>query len=347
MKLTNSFTAHIEGTMLEFFAQYFLFFLKALTIVAGILLVLITFFALIAKQRRNEEDEELEINCLNDKFDNMQAALQESILSKDEFKKWLKTKKKQEKEQEKNPKQKRIYVIDFDGDVKASAVEELREMITAVITQATDKDEVLIKIDSGGGMVHTYGLAASQLERLKAKKIPLTVAIDKVAASGGYLMACVANKILAAPFAIVGSIGVVGQLPNFHRLLEKNNIDYEQHTAGEYKRTLTLFGKNTNAAREKFQQELEETHILFKQFVSENRPIVDINKVATGEHWYGTQAFDLKLIDVISTSDDYLLNAANTADIYELNYTMKKSLSEKISEALFSCYYRMRAGFVA
>jgi serine protease SohB len=331
--------------MLAFFSQYFLFFLETITIVAGILVVLITLFALIAKQRRTHDDEELEINFLNEKYDNMHEALQESMLPKDEFKKWLKTKKKQEKDKEKNPKPKRVYVVDFDGDVRASAVEELREIVTAILTQATKDDEVLVKIDSGGGMVHTYGLAASQLERLKAKNIPLTVSIDKVAASGGYLMACVANKIIAAPFAIVGSIGVIGQLPNFHKLLEKNNIDYEQHTAGEYKRTLTLFGKNTNAAREKFQEELEETHTLFKQFVRDNRAIVDIEKVATGEHWYGTQALTLKLVDMISTSDDYLLNYANTADIYELSYTMKKSLSEKISEALFSCYHRTKLLF--
>lgn len=328
--------------MLEFFIQYLLFFLKTITLVAGILVVLITLFALIAKQRRSQEDDELEINCLNDKFDNMQAALQETVLSKDEFKKWLKLKKKEDKEKEKNSLNKRLYVIDFDGDIRASAVDELREMITAILTQATPSDEVLIKIDSGGGMVHTYGLAASQLERLKAKKIPLTVSIDKVAASGGYLMACVANQIIAAPFSIIGSIGVIGQLPNFHRLLEKNNIDYEQHTAGEYKRTLTMFGKNTNAAREKFQEELEETHTLFKNFVSNNRPVVNIEQVATGEHWYGSDALNLKLVDVITTSDDYLLNASLSADIYELSYTMKKSLSEKISQALFSCYHQTR-----
>lgn len=324
--------------MLEFFAQYLLFFLKTITLVAGVLLVLITLFALIAKQRQAQEEEELEINCLNEKFDNMQEALQETLLPKDEFKKWLKERKKQEKEREKHPKSKHVYVIDFEGDLRASAVDELREMITAILTQASQKDEVVIKIDSGGGMVHTYGLAASQLDRLKNKQIPLTVAIDKVAASGGYLMAAVANKIIAAPFSIIGSIGVIGQLPNFHRLLEKNAIDFEQHTAGQFKRTLTVFGKNTPEAREKFQEELEETHVLFKQFVSQHRPVVNIDQVATGEHWYGTQALDLKLVDEITTSDDYLLNLAQEADIYELSYSMKKSLSEKISHALFACY---------
>jgi serine protease SohB len=329
--------------MLEFFAQYALFFLKTVTIVAGILLVLITLFTLIAKQRRNHDDESLEIDCLNEKFDNMREALQEAVLTKDEFKKIQKENKKREKEKEKEPSKKRIFVIDFEGDIRASAVDELREMITAILTQASSDDEVLVKIDSGGGMVHTYGLAASQLARLSHKQIPLTVSIDKVAASGGYLMAAVADKIIAAPFAIIGSIGVIGQLPNFHRLLEKNNIDFEQHTAGKYKRTLTVFGKNTPAAREKFQEELEETHTLFKQFVSEHRPIVDIDKVATGEHWYGSQALSLKLIDHISTSDDYLLEKSSDVDIYELNYTTKKTLGEKISHALF-CFYKQSKG---
>lgn len=333
--------------MLEFFAQYLLFFLKTITLVAGILLVLITLFGLIAKQRREQDDESLEIECLNEKFDNMRLAIQEAILDKDAFKKVLKENKKREKNKTTDPNKKRIFVIDFEGDIRASAVDELREMITAVLTEAKNHDEVLVKIDSGGGLVNTYGLAASQLARLREKQIPLTVAIDEVAASGGYLMACVANKILAAPFAVIGSIGVIGQLPNFHRLLEKNDIDFEQHTAGQYKRTLTFFGKNTNAAREKFQEELEETHTLFKQFVSENRPIVDIDKVATGEHWYGSQALGLKLIDVISTSDDYLLAQAASADIYSLEYTTKKSFSEKLSHALFSIYHHARKMFVA
>ncbi len=332
--------------MLEFFTQYLLFFFKTLTLVAGILVILITIFALIAKQRRTQDDEELEIQCLNDKFDAMQEALQVTVLPKDEFKKWQKEQKKKDKEKEKHPTSKRIYVIDFDGDIRASAVEELREMITAILTQATTTDEVVVKIDSGGGMVHTYGLAASQLARLKARQIPLTVAIDKVAASGGYLMASVANRIIAAPFAIIGSIGVIGQLPNFHRVLEKNNIDFEQHTAGKFKRTLTVFGKNTDTARKKFQEELEETQDLFKQFVSTHRPQVNIEQVATGEHWYGSVAIDLKLIDDISTSDDYLLNHAQNADIYELNYTMKKSLGEKISHALFTCFQQGRKLFI-
>ncbi len=331
--------------MLDFFAQYGLFFLKTITIIAGILLVLIVFFGLIGKARREQDAEELEIECLNDKFDNMRDAMQATILNKSDYKKFQKELKKRDKERENDDNRKRIFVIDFEGDMRASAVDELREMVTAILTAATPKDEVLIKIDSGGGLVHTYGLAASQLNRIIEKQIPLTVAIDEVAASGGYLMACVANKIIAAPFAIIGSIGVVAQLPNFHRLLEKNNIDFELHTAGEYKRTLTLFGKNTSAAREKFQEELEETHVLFKEFVSKHRPVVDIQKVATGEHWYGTQALDLKLVDSISTSDDYLLTQSHTTDIYELRYTMKKTLGEKISHALFFAVQQARKLF--
>ena len=147
----------------------------------------------------------------------------------------------------------------------AHEVESLREEITAIISIANpSKDKVLIRLESGGGVVHGYGLAASQLQRIKSAGIPLSVAIDKVAASGGYMMACVADEILAAPFAIVGSIGVIAQIPNFNKILKKNDVEFEQITAGEFKRTLTLFGENTDKAREKFREEIEQTHDLFK-----------------------------------------------------------------------------------
>jgi len=230
----------------------------------------------------------------------------------------------------------RLFVIDFDGDIEASAVENLREEITAVISAASTDDHVLIRLESPGGMVHSYGLAASQLSRIKAASLRLIIAVDQVAASGGYMMACVADEIIAAPFAVVGSIGVVAELPNFHRLLKHNKVDYEQHTAGEFKRTLTMFSENTDTARKKFKQELEETHDLFKQFIKDNRPSLDIDKVATGEHWYGTQAIDLGLIDKIQTSDDYIVSAIENNDVYEIAYEVKKPLAERLSFSVHS-----------
>jgi serine protease SohB len=225
----------------------------------------------------------------------------------------------------------RIFVLDFDGDVEASAVENLREEISAIVSAADEGDKVLLRLESPGGMVHAYGLAASQLTRIKDAKLELIIAVDQVAASGGYMMACVADKVLAAPFAVIGSIGVVAEVPNFHRLLKHNKVDYETHTAGEYKRTLTMFSENTDAARKKFKQELEETHDLFKHFITQNRPALSIEKVATGEHWYGTQALELGLIDGIQTSDDYILQAANDNDIFQVTFEMKKPLSQRLS----------------
>ena len=230
----------------------------------------------------------------------------------------------------------RVFVLGFDGDVEASAVENLREEISAIISSADEGDTILLKLESPGGMVHAYGLAASQLTRIKDAKLELIVAVDQVAASGGYMMACVADKILAAPFAVVGSIGVVAEVPNFHRLLKDNKVDYETHTAGEYKRTLTMFSENTDAARKKFKQELEETHVLFKQFITQNRPLLDIEKVATGEHWYGTQALELGLVDEISTSDDFILKAARNNDIYQVTFEVKKTLSQRLSLSIQS-----------
>ncbi|WP_315983159.1 protease SohB [Aliamphritea spongicola] len=223
-------------------------------------------------------------------------------------------------------------MIDFDGDIKASELEPMREEITAILTMATEKDEVVVRLESPGGMVHTYGLAASQLERIKRQGVPLTVCVDKVAASGGYMMACLADKIIAAPFAILGSIGVVAQLPNFHRLLKKYDVDYEVLTAGEYKRTMTVLGENTEKGREKFIEDLEDTHLLFKEFVGEFRPQVDLEKVATGEVWFGRRSLDVNLIDELQTSDEYLIAACQDADVFTVRYEYKKNLQERLSD---------------
>ncbi|MEM7379530.1 MAG: protease SohB, partial [Pseudomonadota bacterium] len=201
---------------------------------------------------------------------------------------------------------------------------------TAVLAVARPGDEVVVKLESPGGMVHSYGLAASQLDRIVQAKVQLVVCVDKVAASGGYMMACVANRIVAAPFAVLGSIGVVAQLPNVHRLLKKNDIDFELLTAGQYKRTLTVFGENTDEGRQKFIEELEETHVLFKEFVSEHRPQVDIDQIATGETWYGRRALGMKLIDEVSTSDDYLIKRLEEVNVYDVRFVEHKSLRERL-----------------
>lgn len=221
-------------------------------------------------------------------------------------------------------------MLDFDGDIKASATDSLRHEITALLSMATNSDEVLVRLESGGGLVSSYGLAASQLVRLRESGIPLTVCIDKVAASGGYMMACIGNKILSSPFAVLGSIGVVAQLPNLHRLLKKYDVDFEVLTSGEYKRTLTVFGENTDKGRDKFRQDLQVTHELFKNFVARYRPTLDINKVATGEVWLGINALEIKLVDELKTSDEYLVARAKDADLYHLQYINKRTFRERV-----------------
>jgi serine protease SohB len=271
----------------------------------------------------------------------MRELLNTETLDKNTLKKLKKEEKQVKANQKKldknNPKTKlRTFVLEFDGDIRASAVENLREEITAILTVATPKDEVLVKIESQGGTIHGYGLAASQLKRIRDRNIPLVATVDKVAASGGYMMACVADRIIAAPFAIIGSIGVIAQLPNFNRLLKKHDIDFEQVMAGQYKRTLSLFGENTKEGRNKLQQEVEEAHTLFKDFIAINRQIVDINTLATGETWYGTRAKDIRLIDDIMTSDDYLLAASKDTNIFKVTCTIKKSLLERLGISLHS-----------
>jgi len=231
-------------------------------------------------------------------------------------------------------RRKRVYVLDFDGDVAAEEVSSLREEITTVLSIAEPCDEIILKLESPGGMVHAYGLAASQLQRIKDAKIPLTICVDKVAASGGYMMACLADKLVAAPFAIIGSIGVVVQLPNFHKMLKKNEVDYEVISAGEYKRTLSTFGEITDKSRAKVQEDVENIHEIFKQWVKSHRPIVDVSRVATGETWVGMQAKERYLVDELNTSDDLLVRACKDADVFEVNYKFKQTLQDKLGAAV-------------
>jgi len=305
----------------EFLFEYGMFLAKTLTLVLaiGAVITMIVIATVKPKARKGE----LCFDDMSAEYQHLQADLQQQLLDKKAFKQWQKMTGKAEKLQTK------LFVIDFTGSMDAHEVDALREEVTAVLAVATNADAVLVRLESGGGVVHGYGLGASQLERLKQKNIPLTVAVDKVAASGGYMMACIADKIIAAPFAILGSIGVIAQLPNFNKLLKKNHIEFEQFTAGEFKRTVTVFGENTDKGRQKFQQELEETHVLFKHFVQKNRQQLDIDDVATGEHWFGYQALDLKLIDAISTSDDYLLSQLSERQVYKVQYRIRKTLAEK------------------
>ncbi|WP_308073766.1 protease SohB [Neisseria polysaccharea] len=324
----------------EILLNYGIFLLELLTVFGAIALIVLA----IVQSKKQSESGSVVLTDFSENYKKQRQSFEAFFLSGEEAKHQEKEEKKKEKAEAKAEKKRlkeggeksaetqksRLFVLDFDGDLHAHAVESLRHEITAVLLIAKPEDEVLLRLESPGGVVHGYGLAASQLRRLRERNIPLTVAVDKVAASGGYMMACVADKIVSAPFAIVGSVGVVAEVPNIHRLLKKHDIDVDVMTAGEFKRTVTFMGENTEKGKQKFRQELEETHQLFKQFVSENRPGLDIEKIATGEHWFGRQALALNLIDEISTSDDLLLKAFENKQIIEVKYQEKQSLIQRI-----------------
>ncbi|HHF2937133.1 MULTISPECIES: protease SohB [Vibrio] len=330
---------------MEFLLDYGLFLAKIITVVAAIIVLLI--IAKSAGGKSGAAKGELEITNLSEQHKQSVEQLEHHLHDDAFIKARDKAVKKEEKEKNKSrekeikqaskdgsldsKREPHLFVLDFNGSIDAKEVASLREEITAILAVAREGDEVLLRLESGGGMVHGYGLASSQLDRIKAAGLPLTISVDKVAASGGYMMACVADKIVSAPFAIVGSIGVIAQIPNFNKLLKKHDIEYEQLTAGEYKRTLTMFGENTDKARDKFKQELEETHVLFKDFIRERRPSLDLDKVATGEHWFGTQAKDLGLVDDISTSDDIVVAACKDKTVLSVHYVQKKKLADKLA----------------
>lgn len=326
-----------------FFYEYGLFLAKTLTLAVAIVFVVVILAANTMRQRHQGKQEgHIAVTKLNDELDRIKDDLREEILDEALLKAEEKAERQQEKAERKARRKqvalqedkgkKRIFVLSFDGDTRASAVEELRHCISGVIAVARPgQDEVMLKLESPGGMVHAYGLAASQLTRIRKANLPLTITVDLVAASGGYMMACVADRLVAAPFAYIGSIGVVVQLPNVHRLLKDNKVDYEMITAGEYKRTLTTFGENTDKDRHKVQEEVDEMHDLFKSFIAQFRPQVDISKVATGEVWTGQQALELGLIDAIDVSDEWIVSRLNDADVFAVSWEYKKKLGERLS----------------
>lgn len=310
------------------------FFAQTLIIVLAIVAVLVTVAGLVAKAKSQKS---FDIELLHEKYEDQTQALKQALLNETELKQEKKRLKKEEKEKAKaeTPAKPRVFAVDFlNGDIKASDSEHLREEISTILGVATPADEVVVRVESPGGLVHGYGFAAAQLLRLREANIHLTVCVDQVAASGGYLMACTANKILAAPFALVGSIGVVAQVPNFNRLLKKHDVDYKEYTAGDYKRTVSLFGEITEKGEAKFKEQLELTHELFKTFVAKYRPQMDINRVATGEFWYGETALKLGLIDEIRTSDDYLISKIKTHQVIRISFEQKPSISDKLSDVL-------------
>ena len=330
---------------MEALSEYLMFLLKLVTVVGGFMFVVI-FIASVARSRSRfgkSREPELEVSNLNDMLDRVSLPIKYQLLSQKERKAESKRRQKERKRKQKKvtEKKKIAYVIGFTGDIQASQVDDLAVTISSLINVAKAGQEVILKLESAGGFVHTYGLAAAQLLRLKEHKLKLTVCVDRVAASGGYMMAAMGDKICAAPFAVVGSIGVIGQLPNIHEFLRERNIDIEQHTAGEYKRTLTMLGKNTPKGRKKFVDDLNRVHELFKNLIKKYRPTLPLKKVATGEVWFGEEALKLNLVDEVLTSDAYLLKQTEKAILYEIKVKKKKHLASRLGDMSESIADRM------
>jgi serine protease SohB len=314
----------------EALLNYSLFLAKTVTLVAAIAILA---GLLVNLSRRTREAEGLKVTSLNSRLRQAADGLRHALLSKTERKRLVKQ-RKQEAKAAQGRRRKRVFVLDFRGDIRASATSSLREEISAVLAVFEQGDEVLVRLENAGGLVHEHGLAASQLARLKERGVPLTIAVDKVAASGGYLMACVADRIIAAPFAVVGSIGVLAQVPNFHRMLEERGVTVEQVKAGRYKRTVSMFGEVTDEDRDKLREELEDIHVLFQGMIAKHRPALDLKRVATGEYWYGTRALELGLVDEIGTSDDWLARLLDEADAWKVEWRGPRRLMEKIATAM-------------
>lgn len=310
---------------MDFWINYFYFLLKTFTLLFAFIIAFIAIILSSQKIKGADRNSRIVIRKVNNKFKEYLNTINKKILTKKEFSKINKSQKKSPANT-----QKKCFIINFNGDLQASGTDNLREEINALMQIKDNISEVIVCLESPGGVVSGYGLAASQLQRLKDINIPITVCVDKVAASGGYMIACIADKIIAAPFSIIGSIGVIAQMPNFNKIMKKNDIDYEMHSAGEFKRTLTMLGENTDEGRKKFKEDLEVIQKHFKSHISKHRKDVDIDKVATGEFWLASDALDLKLIDELKTSDDYIYNKSLNNDIYHIEYKVKPTLKGRL-----------------
>jgi len=308
---------------------------ETLAFVVKAVVVFVTFAACVivlavrVRAGRGESEPELKIERLNDKLRRRIDTLRYGMLRRSEAKRFVKEMKERDKSEERFSNS--VFVLDFKGDIMASRVEQLRDEVTAVLGVAQPGDEVIIRLESPGGAAHSYGLAAAQLARFRPRDLRLTVCVDRVAASGGYMMACVADHIVTAPFAILGSIGVAAPLPNVHRLLQRFGVDYEDATAGEYKRTVSPLAEVTEQGRAKFQEQLDEMHGLFKDFVHHHRPALDIDRVATGEAWVGPRAVELRLADDIKTSDEVVLGHVEQRDVYRVWLERPKSMTDRLA----------------
>ncbi len=342
---------------MEYLIEYGMFLAKAATIVVAVMLVVGAIAAAADSRRRGAGKRgRIKVTELNRHVRELRDVLRGSVLRKAQLKQVARAEKAQRKKEEKERKrrmkaaagqeqeaatEKRTFVLRFKGDLAAGKVASLREEITAVLSVARESDEVLLCLESPGGMVHAYGLAASQLSRIKSRNIPLTICVDKVAASGGYMMASLADKLVAAPFAIIGSVGVLVQMPNFYRALQRKEIDYEIIAAGEFKRTLTTFGEITQKARDKVQEDVDNIHDLFKDWVKQHRPAVELDRIATGETWVGVQAKELRLVDEIGTSDECIVAACADHKVYEVEYVIRKSAHERLGRAIYAALDRL------
>jgi serine protease SohB len=314
--------------MWEILLETLMFALKTGIVVLSVVIIILVIGSIVSRQQW-EDIGQIRVRKLNEVYKAYGETVESAGMEPKSWKHELKKRQKEERHQE--PPKKKLYVLDFDGDLNASDVHNLREKISAILKVATPDDEVLLRLESSGGVVQSYGLAASQLARIRDRKIHLTIAVDKVAASGGYMMAVLADRLIAAPFAVIGSIGVMTMMPNLHRFLKEHKVDFLQLSAGEYKTTLTPMGEVTEKALNKTQEELEETHELFKTFIAENRPTLDLEKVATGETWFGRQALALNLVDVLQTSDDFIMGRFEDAQVLLVDYQAPQTLRDKVS----------------
>lgn len=211
-------------------------------------------------------------------------------------------------------------VLRFEGDTMATGRQDFARMVDEVLHNKERIQRVIVVVNSPGGGVSVYGQMFAGMERMRNAGVDVTACVDTYAASGGYLMSVPAQRIIAAPFAMVGSIGVVSEFMNFNKLLRRLGVEPMTITAGELKRTVTPLSEVTEENKAAYKAQLEAIHRQFIAVVKKYRE-VDADRVCTGNHWTAAESVELKLnlVDGLATSQEYLFEANQTEDLVTIS----------------------------
>ena len=216
----------------------------------------------------------------------------------------------------------KVGVIYAVGNIDMSETEGIvSDKLVETIREVADDDNVkavVFRINSGGGSAYGSEQIWHALTQLKTKK-PLIVSMGDVAASGGYYIACMADRIVAQPNTLTGSIGVFGQIPNAEGLTEKIGLDFDLVKTNRHSEGISLVRPMSPEQRDLLQMSVNRTYELFVKRCADGRGMTPdaVKAIAEGRVWTGANALEIGLVDTLGGLSDAVALAAEAAGLAE------------------------------